>query len=188
MRIAVVEDLIHGVETNDVALPNLLAEGFLRNRRMIRVPCTRYVIAEIIVGAILCIAGIIQHESQTTRRAIGQLDKDTLRVVAHVMTHIEGVGGVVQDFDRMGVTRDVRARELSAESESFDRPTTPVKADEIGDWILLRVRRSQARKLKLIEEERTVETEVIRRTHGDSRKEQGYSAIPRGAVLPELRK
>ena len=149
MRIAVIKHLINRAELQLVIPPDLLAERFLRDD-------LRYVAADIIERAILRIIRIILCQTQTPSGTITQLHKDTLRIVAHVMTHEIAVRAIIQYPNRVRVARDITAHELTPQRQAFHRPTRPVETHQVGHRVMLRIRFLQTRELELVQEERTV--------------------------------
>ena len=156
MRVAVIENLIHRAERDYVVPPYLLRKGFLGDDGIRGTPLPGDISPHIIVGAVLGVLGIIERQTQAARRAVTQLHKDRLRVIAHVMAHVITVGGIIEHFYRVGVAGYVTPHELAPQRQALHRPAAPVEAHEIRHRVMLRIRFLETRELELIQEERTV--------------------------------
>ena len=78
------------------------------------------------------------------------------------MPHLVAVWGIIKHFDRVFVSRNVRAYKLSAQCQTSNRPTAPVETDQIGVQVVLRVGFLHSTEFELVDKERAVESVVIR--------------------------
>ncbi len=86
------------------------------------------------------------------------------------MAHIITVGRKIRHFDRMRVTCNIRAHKLPSKRQAFYRPAAPVKANQIRNWILLRLGFLQTRQLELVQKERAVKPQMVGWTYRYGRK------------------
>ena len=135
------------------------------------------ILAYIVILAVLGILGIIEGETQTACRSIGQLEEDGLCVIAHVMSHVVGVGREVEHLDGVRVRSNIRAHELTLETQSVDRPSAPLESENVGQGIVLLVGRFESGEFELVDIECTVQAQVIGRPDSDRGKDLGVLVL-----------
>ena len=137
-----------------MVLPCLFIKRLIRNNLIID-------LTNVIEHIILGIARIIEFERESANGSITHFGKDRLCIRAHIMPHIEGVGGIIKHRDGMIERESIGAHELGLESQSSDDITAPVDAHQIRYGIVLGIALFQASKLKLIHECRGIDMKVI---------------------------